>query len=165
MLRNKILMIVLTIAILTSLNGISFAADVIPVLPELKLSVEQSPLTIYPPIIIYKAQLSYVPVITASELKVDFYNTVIDTTNVARLEYLGSAPVDPKTGIATLSTQIKPGAYTAISKTIINKQTIWSNKIDYKPKFGDIFYQTHSYQGLIEFKFNNVVPKYLGKYN
>ena len=95
-------------------------------MPELKLAVTQSPLAIYPPIMIYTAQLSYMPPTPSAQLKVDFYN--ISGTKV---EYLGSAPVN-QAGQAVLSKQIHPGTYSAIARVVINSHVIWSNIVTYK---------------------------------
>jgi len=94
--------------------------------PTLTLTVKQSPLTIWPPIMIYTAQLSYVPSITTAQLKVDFYNLA-----GTRVEYLGSAPVNQQ-GQAELSRQMKPGTYTAIARVVINAQVVWSNPVTYQ---------------------------------
>jgi hypothetical protein len=94
--------------------------------PTLTLTVTQSPLAIWPPIMIYTAQLNYVPPTTTAHLKVDFYNLA-----GARVEYLGSAPVN-QTGQAQLSRQVKPGTYTAIARVMINSQVIWSNIVTYE---------------------------------
>ncbi len=95
-------------------------------MPELNLTVTQSPLTIYPPIMIYTAQVDCLPTTTSSKLKVDFYNLSGNT-----LEYLGSAPMD-QTGKAVLSKPMVPGTYTAIARMLINSQAIWSNTVTYK---------------------------------
>jgi len=120
------------LALVLSISGVALAADIGPIRPPtLKLSVTQSPLTIYPPIMIYTAQLSYLPpVVSNAPLMVDFYNLSTDSS-VDKMEYLGSAPVD-KTGKAVLSKQMKAGAYVAIAKIVLNGQTIWSNKVEYK---------------------------------
>jgi hypothetical protein len=95
-------------------------------MPTLTLTVTQSPLTIYPPIMIYTAQLSYVPSITSTQLMVDFYN--LEGTG---LVYLGSSPLNQK-GQAVLSKQMKPGTYSAIARVMINSHLIWSNIVTYK---------------------------------
>ena len=95
-------------------------------LPTLTLTVTQSPLAIYPPIMIYTAKLSYVPSTTSAQLRVDFYN--FTRTSV---EYLGSAPVS-HTGQAELGRQMKPGEYTAIARVVIDSHVIWSNAVTYQ---------------------------------
>lgn len=129
MLKSKILAVVMTLVLALSFCLTAVAADTAPVLPTLKLSVQQSPLAVYPPIMVYTAQLSFVPPVISNTLKVDFYN-VGNSTDPALLIYLGSASVD-KSGKAVLSKQMKPGKYTGVSKIIINSNTIWSNKVDY----------------------------------
>jgi len=94
-------------------------------MPELKLSVTQSPLTIYPPIMIYTAELDCAPTTSSAVLKVDFYNL-----SGNKLEYLGSAPID-QTGKAVLSKSRYPGTYTAIARVVINTREIWSNPVMY----------------------------------
>jgi len=99
-------------------------------LPVLKFSVTQSPLTVYPPFMVYTAQLSSVPVISTSVLKVEFYNSsLVSPTN--QLELIGTALID-KTGKAVISKQMKAGAYVAVAKIMIGTNVIWSNKVEYK---------------------------------
>jgi hypothetical protein len=95
-------------------------------LPTLTLTVTQSPLAVYPPIMIYTAQLSFVPPATSVQLKVDFYNLA-----GTGLEYLGSAPLNPA-GQAVLSRQIYPGEYNALAGMRFNSHEIWSNIVPYK---------------------------------
>jgi hypothetical protein len=123
---NILFVLALVLVLVLSVAGAALAATPVPAPPTLKLTVTQSPLAIYPPYMIYTAQLSYVPPNPSAQLKVDFYN-------VAQLAqvYLGSALVD-STGKAVLSKQMKAGTYTAISKIVINTQTIWSNTVLYK---------------------------------
>ena len=107
MFKKSLIAVIFIMVIALAIGNLAFAADITPALPELKLSVEQSPLTVYPPYMIYTAQLSFVPPITTSQLVADFYN--INTDGVTNyLEYLGSIPFD-KTGKAVLSRQMKPG--------------------------------------------------------
>jgi hypothetical protein len=98
----------------------------IPGYPRLTLTVTQSPLTVYPPIMIYTAQLSYVPPAPSTQFKVDFFNL-----SWTGWEYLGSAIVNPK-GEAVLSKQMHAGKYTAIARVVINSRSIWSNAVTYK---------------------------------
>lgn len=134
MYKNKfVIMLFVTALVLCSL-GTGFAASpkLIPVAPLLKLSVTQSPLTVYPPFMIHRAQLSYLPPTPSARLIVDFYHlTSTGTATNTGLVYLGLAPVD-RTGAAVLSKQIKAGTYTAIARIVINRQVVWSNKIIYK---------------------------------
>jgi hypothetical protein len=131
MMKKRIAGFILIMVIALALGNFAFAADLTPALPDLKLSVQQSPLAVYPPFMIYTAQLSFMPPIISAQLVADFYNINPDSTGSSFLEYLGSVPFD-KTGKAVLGKQIKPGVYTAVAKTVINGVTIWSNKVDYK---------------------------------
>lgn len=133
MFKKSIVGFIIIMVIALALGNFAFAADLTPVLPELKLSVEQSPLTIYPPFMIYTAQLSFMPPITSTRLVADFYNfnMISDGTGTSILDYLGSVPFD-KSGKAVLGKQITPGIYTAVAKTVINGVTVWSNKVEYK---------------------------------
>jgi hypothetical protein len=97
----------------------------IPRYPTLTLTVTQSPLTVYPPIMIYTAQLSYVPPTPSTQLKIDFFN--LSWTD---WEYLGLAIVSPK-GEAVLSKQMHAGTYLAIARVVINSRSIWSNAVIY----------------------------------
>lgn len=94
------------------------------VLP-IRLTVTQSPLAIYPPIMIYTAQLTVLIPTPSAGFTVDFYNL-----SEIGLEYLGS--VVTWTGQAVLSRQIKPGTYTAIARVVINSHAFWSNEVNYK---------------------------------
>jgi hypothetical protein len=87
--------------------------------------VAQSPLTIYPPIMIYTAKLMVMIPIPSTGVKVDFYN--LEETG---LEYLGSGMIDNH-GEALLSKQMCPGNYTAIARAEVNSLVIWSNPVTY----------------------------------
>jgi len=132
MMKKRILGFILILVIALTLGSLAIAADTDPALPTLKLSVAQSPLTIYPPYIIYTAQLSFLPPLTTARIVADFYN-INDAAGSydTKMEYLGSIPFD-NTGQAVLSKQMKPGYYVAIAKTVINGVIIWSNKVEYK---------------------------------
>ncbi|MCX8129449.1 MAG: hypothetical protein N3I35_05035 [Clostridia bacterium] len=131
--KKRLICFILSLVLILSLNSAAFASDSETELPTLKLSVQQSLLHIYPPIMIYTAQLSFIPPSPSTALKVEFYNIVPGPTPTSptQVVFLGSAPVD-STGKAVLSKQIMPGTYTAISKIVISTNTIWSNKVDYK---------------------------------
>lgn len=130
--NKKILGIILIFVLAASLCGIAFAAEIGPAPPTMKLTVEFSPLDVYPPYLIYTAQLSYMPPINSTMLKADFYHFLLDSpvASVAPV-YLGSATFD-KTGKAVLWKQINRGAYSAFAKTAINGVIIYSNKVEYK---------------------------------
>jgi len=126
MMKKRITGFIIVMIIALVFCSLSLANDSLPVLPELKLSVQQSPLTVYPPYMIYTAQLSFMPTNTTTRLVAEFLNI----TNNAE-SYIGSMPFD-KSGQAVLSKQMKQGYYVAIAKTVINGVTIWSNKVEYK---------------------------------
>jgi hypothetical protein len=128
MLKIKFVNKLLILALVLFVTGTGFTAGTgpVPMPPILKLTVTQSPLAIYPPVMIYTAQLSNPPTMTAAALKVDFYHLV-----GTGLSYFGSAIVD-RTGKAVLSKQMKAGNYTVIAQVVINKQVIWSNKVTYR---------------------------------
>jgi hypothetical protein len=126
MLKRGIVVFIIIAVIALCFGNLAFAA--VPPMPDLKLTVEKSPLTIFPPLIIYTAQLSFMPSVTSTQLVADFYHIVSSST---QLEYLGSAPFD-KTGKAVFHKQILPGSYTAIAKTVIDGIVIWSNKVPYQ---------------------------------
>lgn len=128
MLKIRFVSIILILALALGVTGAALAQDPgpVPVPPTLKLSVTQSPLTIYPPVMIYTAQLSYVPPTPSALLKVDYYN-IADTGG---LVYLGSAMID-STGKAVLTRQMRPGTYTGIARVVISQQVIWSNRVVY----------------------------------
>lgn len=128
MFKKRVISLVLIIASIFIFFSTG-AADIAPVRPILKLSVEQSPLAVYPPIMIYTAQLNPLPPISNARLVADFYNINENSTS-DNASYLGSAPFD-NTGKAVLSKQIKPGKYIAIAKTKINNRVIVSNKVAY----------------------------------
>jgi hypothetical protein len=128
MLKKGIIGFILIAVIALCLGNLAFAGSG-PVLPDLKLTVEQSPLAIYPPLMIYTAQLSFVPPVPSTPLVADFYNLAPDGSSI--LVYLGSGPFD-NTGKAVLLKQMRPGIYTAIAKTVIDGIVIWSNKVEYK---------------------------------
>ncbi len=129
MLKKRMIGFTIIAVIALVFCNLAFADEMTPVLPDLKLAVEQSPLTVYPPIIIYTAQLGFMPPIISNQLVADFYHINPDSSS-AILEYLGSVPFD-KTGKAVFFKQIKPGIYTAIAKTVINGLVVWSNRVEY----------------------------------
>lgn len=124
---KKIFGLILIVVLLSGLCGLVSAADVTP-MPTLKLTVQQSPLAVWPPIMIYTAQLSFMPPVSTTQLKADFYNI---TSPMGPIMYLGSAPFD-STGKAVLSKSMNPGTYTALASTVINNLTIKSNTVTYK---------------------------------
>lgn len=127
---KKLLGIILIVVLAASLCGIALAADIVPAPPTMKLTVEISPLDIYPTMMIYTAQLSYMPPVSSNILKADFYHVPVNTPVYTPI-YLGSTPFD-KTGKAVLSKQIIRGAYTGHAKTAINGIVIVSNLVEYK---------------------------------
>jgi hypothetical protein len=131
MLKSRFVNIFFVLVIGLCVTGTAFAAapGLIPEASTLKLDVTQSPVMIYPPIMIYTAQLNgyvHVQSLPSKQLKVDFYHLV-----GTRLVYLGSAPIDQR-GKAVLSKQMTAGTYTAISEVVINGRVIRSNIVTYK---------------------------------
>jgi hypothetical protein len=125
---KKILGLILIVVLLSGLCGL-VSAESIPVLPTLKLTVEQLPAFCWPPLMGYTAQLSFVPPVISNLLKADFYNIdPNDTTNA--MKYIGSAPFD-NTGKAFLAKQMPLGKYVGIARTVINGSVIWSNRVEY----------------------------------
>lgn len=131
MMKKRIVGLIFILVITLAFGNFAFAADLTPAIPDLKLSVAQSPLAVYPPFMIYTAQLSFMPPIISTQLVADFFNINADSTGSSLLDYLGSVPFD-NTGKAVLGKQMKPGIYTAVAKTVINGVTVWSNKVQYK---------------------------------
>jgi hypothetical protein len=126
---KKWLGLLLIMVLLISFCGI-ISAEILPAPPTLKITVEKSPLTIYPPLIIYTAQLSYMPTGTATIPVCDFHN--IDFNSPSQIApIIGSVPFDV-TGKAVLRIQIKPGSYIAFAQTKINGKDIYSNRVQYK---------------------------------
>lgn len=130
MLKKRIISFILIIASIFIFFSTG-SADISPVRPILTLKVEQSPLEIYPPIMIYTAKLNYFPTVSHVCLKADFYNLIDNSTDTANSGYLGSAIFD-REGKAVLSRQIKPGKYAAIAKTKIYGRVIVSNRVKYE---------------------------------
>lgn len=122
--------ILLIVVLAASLCSFALAEEPISVLPTLKLTVTQSPLAVYPPYIIFTAQLSFMPPNSAVKPKADFYNFDLNST-VGNSGYIGSAYFD-NTGKAVFSKQIPRGAYVAQAKVVIDGKTIESNKVEYK---------------------------------
>lgn len=127
MIKVKFVNVILVVALVLGGVGTVWAADSgsVSTAPTLKLAVTRSPLAIYPPVMLYTAQLSNAAPTSTAQWKVDYYHLA-----GTGLVYLGSAPVD-STGQAVLSKQMSPGTYTAIARVVINQQVIWSNKVIY----------------------------------
>lgn len=126
---KKWLGILLIMVFVVSFCGI-VSADILPVPPTLRITVEQSPLTIYPPTMIYTAQLSYIPPVATTIPVCDFHNIDFNSPS-AIAPIIGSVPFD-STGKAVLRVQIKPGSYIAFAKTKLNGKIIYSNRVEYK---------------------------------
>lgn len=132
MMKKRITGLVLILAVALVFSSLAFANPADSALSYLKLTVEISPANVYPPIVIYTAQLGNIPPITSTKLIADFYNINTNTDPVnGNLDYLGSAPFD-NTGKAVLYKQMKPGYFVGIAKTEINGKLIWSNRVEYK---------------------------------
>ena len=94
-------------------------------IPALKLTVTQSPLTIFPPVMIFTAELRVMIPIPSTGVKVDFYNLA-----GTGLEYLGSGMIGNH-GEAVLNKQMCPGKYTTIARAEVNSLVLWSNAVAY----------------------------------
>jgi hypothetical protein len=125
MLKKRSVIMLLLIAFLLATVGTAFMKAPAPIVPVLKLTVTKSPLAVYPPIIIYTAQLNPIPTLSTAALKVDYYNV----TSAGKV-LLGSATVD-RSGKAVFSKQMKKGSYTAIARILLNSQVLWSNQVAY----------------------------------
>lgn len=135
MVRIRFLTIGIILALLLGVTGTVLAADVgpaaddigpIPDLPTLKLTVEPSMLAIYPPYMVYTAQLSFVPPTSTAVLTADYYNV-----RGPALIYLGSARVD-RTGKAVFTKQMPKGTYIGIARVVLsNQQVVWSPEVIY----------------------------------
>jgi len=131
MFAKKIACVVLAVLISLSFSFVSLAADTTQ--PTLTLTVERSSLDVYPPMMIYTAQLNNAPSGINTDIKVDFYN-LRSSVFLFKVEYLGSAPIDSATGKAVLERQVKPDVYFALAKVTINGVEIKSNTVTYQLK-------------------------------
>ncbi|MCL6590706.1 MAG: hypothetical protein K6U80_12205 [Firmicutes bacterium] len=125
---KKLTGLLLIVILAASLCSFAMAED--STIPALKLTVTPSMLTVYPPYMIFTAQLSFMPPITTVRLKADFYNFDLNAPSNTS-GYIGSAYFD-NTGKAVFSKQIPQGAYVALAKTVINGKLVESNKVEYK---------------------------------
>lgn len=120
----KKLLLILTLVLTVSLSlGVAFAE---PTIPTLTLTVEKSPLTIWPPMMIYTAKLSPVP--SSGINQCNFLNS---PEGMPRWITIGSAPFN-NLGIAQIHVQMNPGEYQAMANTTINGTLIKSNIVHYK---------------------------------
>lgn len=129
---SKKLLLISMFVVLVSLSfGGVLSADS-GIAPSLTLTVQQSPLAVYPPMMIYTAKLNNwpLPIDNATSIKVDFYRGLVNVNTPMPL--IGSAIMDPKTGIAVLNKQMDRGYYVAVAKTVINGISLTSNTVYYK---------------------------------
>jgi hypothetical protein len=94
-------------------------------MPMLELRVEQSLLAVYPPFMIYTAQLNILPSDPSPQLKADFF-----TISGTKMELMGSAPFDQAWKVV-LSKQVFPGTDTALGRVLIQGGETWSNAVTY----------------------------------
>lgn len=121
----KNLLLTLTLILVAALSlGVVFGEGGTP--PTLTLTVEKSPLDVWPPAMIYTAKLSIPP--PSNTLPCDFYNAVEGSSVWTKI---GSAPFD-KNGVAKITVQMNPGSYQALAKTTVYGTVITSNIVHYK---------------------------------
>ena len=118
----------LLIAMLTLLVTISFST--LASGSDLTLTVQKSPLDIYPPMMIYTASLNWpLPISSTTQIRVDFYNGLVGGPPMI---LIGSALLDLRTGKAVLNKQMNPGSYMAVAQTTVNGTVYVSNTVYYK---------------------------------
>ena len=133
--KRSLLSLVLAFMLVVAFGSVSLADNVSPgIPPTLKLEVTQSPLAVYPPIMIYTATLSPIPIDTSRQIIIDFYNAKYDPAGIVapEFEYIGSAVLDPTTGQAKLAKSMYPGVYVAYCMTKSLGEPIYSEKVIYK---------------------------------
>ena len=128
---KKILLVSLLVFLVSFSFGSVFSAGPGPIAPDLTLTVQQSQIAIYPPIMIYTATLNWpLPISTTTQIVVDFYNGPAIT--MPPMVLIGSAILDPTTGKAVLNKQMQAGSWEAVARTTINGTTLVSNAVFYK---------------------------------
>lgn len=128
---KKILLVSMLVLLVTLSFGTVFSAGPSQIEPDLFLTVQQSPLAIYPPIMIYTATLNWpLPIVSTTQIMVNFYNGPAIT--MPPMVLIGSAPLDLRTGKAVLNKQMQAGSWEAVAQTTINGQTHVSNAVFYK---------------------------------
>lgn len=120
---KKVLLTLVLVLIVSLSLGVAFGE---PTIPTLTLTVEKSPLAVWPPMMIYTAKLSPIPASGTSPC--NFLNS---PEGVPMWTRIGSAPFD-STGKAQISVQMNPGSYQAVANTTINGTVITSNIVHYK---------------------------------
>ena len=120
---TKNLLLTLALIILVAL---SFSVVFAEPIPTLTLTVEKSPLDVWPPMMIYTAKLSCPP--PSTELKCNFLNS---PDLLPAWIPIGSDLFD-NNGVAQISVQMNPGGYQAMAETTINGTLIRSNIVRYK---------------------------------
>lgn len=119
----KNLLLTLTLILVVTLSfGVAFGEGI----PTLTLTVEKSPLDVWPPAMIYTAKLSIPPPSNTSPC--DFYNAPEGSSVWTQI---GSAAFD-RNGVAKITVQMNPGAYQSVAKTMVYGTVISSNIVHYK---------------------------------
>jgi hypothetical protein len=141
--KNKLLILMIVMILVLVNSGVASAAVFRPAPPPttLNLKVSFSPITIYPPLVIFTATLSRASVDSDILPVVDYFLVTptlcslqeLSSDNLCdpRMIYLGSAQLNP-CGQAVFSRQMEPGAYTAVARIKINGTTVWSNYVSFK---------------------------------
>lgn len=121
----KKLLLIAILVLLVTLGFSTFALGA-----DLTLTVQKSPLDIYPPMMIYTASLNWpLPISSTTQIRVDFYNGLVGGPPII---LIGSAMLNQQTGKAVLNKQMNPGSYQAVAQTTINGQSYVSNVVLYK---------------------------------
>jgi hypothetical protein len=142
--KNKLFILLVVLILVLVNSGIAAATTApgpTPQPPMLSLKVTISPITIYPPWVIFTATLSRLP--TSGDIlpAVDYYlvspslclSSALSTGILCdpSLTYLGSARVN-QYGEAVFSQQMKSGAYTAVARVNFSGTTIWSSNVSFQ---------------------------------
>ncbi len=139
--KTKLLIIAITLALLISNSVIApavAAGSAIQPQPYiLNLKAEISPLTIYPPLVVFTATLNRLPPIMIESPAVEYYlvSPTVCSASLMRsiacnpkLVYMGSAPLNSQ-GQAIYTKQLYPGSYAVIARITYNGITTWSNEV------------------------------------
>ena len=142
--KNKLLVLGIVLILLIANSGIASAdpsPGPVPQPPMLSLKVTISPITIYPPLVVFTATLSRLSSSGDIPPVVDYFlvspslcfssPSSIGILCDPSLTYLGSARVNQH-GEAVFSRQMKPGAYTAVARVNVAGTTIWSSYVSFQ---------------------------------
>jgi hypothetical protein len=142
--KNKLFILLVVLILLVVNSGIASATTApgpTPQPPMLSLKVTISPITIYPPLVLFTATVSRLPSSGDIPPVVDYFlvspslcfSSALSTGILCSptLNYLGSAQVN-RYGEAVFSQQMKAGAYTAVARINISGATIWSSNVSFQ---------------------------------